>query len=434
MTRTRMSVRLASPLLAAALISTLGCSGGGSGPRGSSGGSGGDEETGGSSGGGTGGKTTGTGGKAAGGSGGSGGSTGGAGGGDTGGAGGSGGATGGAGGSTGGSGGATGGAGGAMGGAGGAEGALTGNGCKGGTCLNPDCKPHGPPAAVGKFVSIGFEARPNYMPNDVLVPTFDDVPDRPYTAADGALYTNFGAGDWTKQMLDFLDANNLHVDFFINTNNFCDPVKFPACLKTIERIIKTQNVASHTVHHIHMGGSGYDAVHMYNSGCRATGTKLTCDAELMGVEEVVNMLSMGGIPHITRFRAPYGEPFQTGGANVGEIQGVVAKYAVHVGWAMESTDADHDDDGKALGNGYFIGKITSAIGSGPGAGSYGVILMHGTYPWSLGEVKGLLDPNNGEFKKRGFRVGTVEDAICWKYGKHSWELIQQINGTPHGPN
>jgi peptidoglycan/xylan/chitin deacetylase (PgdA/CDA1 family) len=431
---TRTHLRISGPLLLAWLA--FGCSSNG-GSHGSVGGSGGDEDTGGSTGNTGGSKATGgSGGKATGGSS---GSTGGSSGGDTGGAGGStggaSGATGGAGGSTGGAGGSTGGAGGGdTGGAGGMANALTGNGCKGGTCLNPECKAMGTPAAVGKFASIGFEARPSYIPNDVVIPTYDDVPDRPYTQADGQLYTNFGSGDWTKQILDYLDANNLHVDFFINTSNFCDPVKFPACLKTIERIIKTQNVASHTVHHIHMGGSGYDAQHPYNSGCRASGTTLTCDAELMGVETVIRMLSMGGIDHVTRFRAPYGEPFQTSGANLAEIQGVVSKYAVHIGWAMDSTDADHDEDGKSLGNGYFVGKITGAIGSGPGQGSHGVILMHGTYPWSLGEVKGLLDPTNGEFKKRGFRVGTVEDAICWKYGKHSWELVQQINNTPRTAN
>jgi peptidoglycan/xylan/chitin deacetylase (PgdA/CDA1 family) len=430
---TRTHVRVSGPLLVASLI--LGCSGGGGGTHGSTGGSG-EEGTGGSTGNTGGSKATGgSGGKGTGGStgntGGSG-DTGGAGGGSTGGAGGS---TGGGGGSSGGAGGSSGGAGGGdTGGAGGMANALTGNGCKGGTCLNPDCKAMGTPAAVGKFASIGFEAKPSYIPNDVLIPTFDDVPDRPYTSADGNLYRNFGNGDWTNQMLDFLDANNLHVDFFINTSNFCDPAKFPACLKTIERMIKTQNVASHTVHHIHMGGSGYDPVNKYNSGCRASGTMLTCDAELMGVESTFKMISMGGIEHLTRFRAPYGEPFQTSGANLGEIQGVVAKYAVHIGWGMESTDADHDDDGLRLGNAYFVGKVTGAIGSGPGQGSHGVILMHGTYPWSLGEVKGLLDPTNGEFKKRGFRLGTVEDAICWKYGKHSWELVQQINSSPHGPN
>jgi hypothetical protein len=61
--------------------------------------------------------------------------------------------------------------------------------------------------------------------------------------------------------------------------------------------------------------------------------------------------------------------------------------------------------------------------------------MHGTYPWSLGEIKILMDPDNaGSFQKHGFRIGTVEDAICWKYGKHSWEIISDLTKQAHGPN
>jgi hypothetical protein len=33
------------------------------------------------------------------------------------------------------------------------------------------------------------------------------------------------------------------------------------------------------------------------------------------------------------------------------------------------------------------------------------------------------------------RLGTVEDAICWKFGKHSWEIVQQLNpGQTRQPN
>jgi hypothetical protein len=61
--------------------------------------------------------------------------------------------------------------------------------------------------------------------------------------------------------------------------------------------------------------------------------------------------------------------------------------------------------------------------------------MHGTYPWTYDAVKMLFDPTTGYIKTHKFRVGTVEDAICWKYGKHSWEIIQQLNaGSKKVPN
>jgi peptidoglycan/xylan/chitin deacetylase (PgdA/CDA1 family) len=311
-------------------------------------------------------------------------------------------------------------------------GGTSGNGCAGGTCLNPKCEPHTSPQAIGTFPEIGFETKPSYIPNDVVIPTFDDVPDQPYTSADGELYNNFGEGDWTRQMLDFFDANNLHMDFFINVNNFCDVEKTASCKAVVQRILKSHNAANHTMHHIHMGSAlPYDADVLSNNGCGAGSDKLSCDDEIQGVSDFLKTL--GAQNPLTRFRAPYGEPFQAGGGSLSAMKTVVAKYAVHVGWAMESTDADHDSD--HLPGSYFADKVLKAVGSGPGKGSWGVILMHGTYPWSLGEVKILLDPNNAQsLQKRGFRIGTVEDAICWKYGKHSWEIIQQLTGKPQGPN
>ena len=62
------------------------------------------------------------------------------------------------------------------------------------------------------------------------------------------------------------------------------------------------------------------------------------------------------------------------------------------------------------------------------------VLMHATYPWTYDAVKLLLDPQAGYLKMHNFRVGTVEDAVCWKYGKHSWELVSQTAGQKRDPN
>jgi hypothetical protein len=168
-------------------------------------------------------------------------------------------------------------------------------------------------------------------------------------------------------------------------------------------------------------------------GCGVTGAKYSCDDELKGVDDLIAMASGGGITHLTRFRSPYGEPFQAGAST--SIKATVAKYAIHVAWAMESGDANDDAGGLAKGDKFFANAVMSALGGAPGQGSHGLILMHGTYPWSLGEIKILLDPENpGSLQKHGFRLGTVEDAICWKYGKHSWEIISDLTKQPHGPN
>jgi len=424
---TRMTIRRGLPvsgLLAVLFLSgPVGCSSGGT-KGGSSGGEGGGDETGGSkgsggssptggkSGGDTGGKSGGTGGAV-----GTGGSTGGSGGADTGGSGGS---------DTGGSGGQIADAGPKDSGAAdammGTGMGLSGNGCAGGACLNPECKPLNGAAAGGKTPNIGFEVKPGYIPNDVIVATFDDTPDGINSPPD----PNFGAGDWTRKLVDYFDGVGLHIDFFMNGNNFCDVAKTPECEETVRRILKNHNPANHTVHHIHMGGNT-GAPTGAEGSCNGT----QCDAEITGVESLINTLSMGGRPHLTRFRAPYGEPFQ--GGNAGAIATIVGKYAVHVGWQMDSTDSLCDNC-KYTGA-QIAKKVTDQIGTGPGKGqSWGIVLMHGTYPWSYEAAKILFDPTTGYVKTHGFRLGTVEDVICWKYGKHSWELIAAANNSQRGPN
>lgn len=311
---------------------------------------------------------------------------------------------------------------------------LGGNGCAGGACLNPNCAAMGAPQPINSFASIGFELRPAYIPNDVIIPTFDDVPDRALTAADGVLFTNFGAGQWTKKMVQFFDMNNMHVDFFINANNFCDVANNPDCVATLTSILKNHNPANHTIHHTHMGGAQpYNAADLASSSCGLTaGSKILCDDEMKGVETLVNSLSGGARPHLTRFRSPYGEPFQAGQPNLEAMSNLVARYAVHIGWQMDSEDSSCDDC-KFTGM-QIAGNVERAVGNAPGGGQWGIILMHGTYPWTYDAVKLLLDPKTGYFKTHNFRIGTVEDAICWKYGKHSWEIATQLVGQKRDPN
>ncbi|HVR62991.1 MAG TPA: polysaccharide deacetylase family protein [Polyangia bacterium] len=320
------------------------------------------------------------------------------------------------------------------GGAGGAIMTLPGNGCAGGTCLNPNCTAMGAAQPIGTFAEIGFELRPPYIPSDVVIPTFDDVPDRLLTAADGDPFTNFGAGQWTKKMLQYFDANNMHVDFFINTDNFCDLSMNSDCVATLTSVLKNHNAANHTVHHTHMGGAQpYNADDIASSSCGfGAGDKILCDDEMKGVETLVDMLSGGGRPHLTRFRAPYGEPFQAGTPNLIPMQTLVARYAVNIGWQMDSEDSLCDNC-KYTGV-QIAGNVERAVGNAPGAGQWGVILMHGTYPWTYDAAKLLLDPQMGYFKIHNFRVGTVEDAVCWKYGKHSWEIVSQLTKQQRDPN
>jgi hypothetical protein len=112
---------------------------------------------------------------------------------------------------------------------------------------------------------------------------------------------------------------------------------------------------------------------------------------------------------------------------------------VTVLWSLDSQDSLYDDgENCTLLNSSTPGpcptgpdianQIIAGFGSGPGQGSnYGIILMHGYFSWTHDAIKILFDPSSGYMKQHGFRVGTVEDVICWKYGMHSWEIVNMLN-------
>ncbi|HEY2903362.1 MAG TPA: polysaccharide deacetylase family protein [Polyangia bacterium] len=323
--------------------------------------------------------------------------------------------------------------------------ALTGDGCAGGVCQNPTCKALGTPATfdMTNVPQLGFELQPAYIPKDTIIPTFDDVPDGTNDPTDPT-YKVYGGGNYTKAILAFLKTNNMHADFFINTNNWCGDISMDDdCLATLTDILTNHNAANHTIHHIHMGmdlaptmDSSTTPPTILPNGCTDT-SKPSCTDELTGVEDLVKSLSYGGRPHLTRFRAPFGEPYQAQGTGLAQVSADVAKFAVEVGWNMDSLDSSCDDSvapGPCFDGPTIAGNVEKLIGASPGGGSYGVVLMHGTFPWTKDAVPLLLDPKTGYLAMHGFKLATVEDAICWKYGMHSWEIVQKLTGQARSAN
>ena len=171
---------------------------------------------------------------------------------------------------------------------------------------NPSCVALHTPMTPGAFPQTTFESQPSYIPNNVIVLTLDDVPDSTWTAAD----------------LTWLKANNLKIDFFANTENWGGP------LSDLQEILADgHHLGNHTVHHHHLApGGGMDGI--------AHCTDATCvEDEIVGVEQTVSMLTSGATPHLTRFRAPFGEPYQAGSASdQALVEPVVAKYGVAINW------------------------------------------------------------------------------------------------------
>ena len=304
-------------------------------------------------------------------------------------------------------------------------GAITGNGCAAMNCANPMCKPLTTAAPIDMYPGLGFETQPNYIPKDTIILTLDDVPDGMNSPPDPV----DGLGSWTKQDLSLLAQLGMHIDFFINTNNYCgDVTQDSECTQDILDILTLHNPANHTVNHVHLGLAP-TAGSSPPDGCS---TVADCTAQLTGVETVIDQLSNHGRPHLTRFRAPYGEPYQSGGpGSLTLVEPIVSKFAVTVGWNIDSTDSDGlpGHSGTQL-----AGVVEGLVGMTPGSGSWGILLMHGVHGFTHDAIPLLFGPT-GSLTKRGFKTNaTVEDAICWKYGKHSWEIVQQLTSQARGPN
>jgi peptidoglycan/xylan/chitin deacetylase (PgdA/CDA1 family) len=256
------------------------------------------------------------------------------------------------------------------------------------------------------YPSTGSEPQPSYIPNDVLVVTFHDGP----------------TGDHlTDDKLSYLDAHNLHADFFLNTDNFCDistGTGPAACISELVDILKLHNPTNHTEHH----------ADLENAGNMPACTNAACvDSELSNVESVIDTVSMGGRTHLTRIRPPFGSYNPGSSASM-----VIAKYGVALGENIDPGDwALTNPMGVDVANA-LISLIKTPSDS---SHSWGVIGFHVFVQGTTDALPILFDPANGYIVKNGFRLGSIEDVVCWKYGMHSWDIVNQLNpGAGRGPN
>jgi peptidoglycan/xylan/chitin deacetylase (PgdA/CDA1 family) len=249
---------------------------------------------------------------------------------------------------------------------------------------------------------------PKDMPPKTIVLTLDDVPQSGVTQTD----------------LTTLAVANLHSDFFANVNNLCGDLSGaaanPECVGDIMNVLSKHSLGNHSVQHWHLGvldGSYTDGYpHCTNAAC--------VESQITGVEAYISRLTNGATPHLTRFRAPFGEPYYAAVASdLATVGPVVAKYAVEVDWNFDSDDSLHPwpSGGQSLYDHVINDKLKK--------GAFGIVLMHGTLTWTRDMLPMLLT----YLKNNGYQFATVEDVICWKFGMHSWEIVNKTNnytGTP----
>ena len=250
-------------------------------------------------------------------------------------------------------------------------------------CTDPGSEDPGP------YPQTDFNPQPPYIPSDTLVLTLDDGPDSTVTA----------------QVLDLLKARHTKATFFINTENWGGP------LSLVQRMIdEGHELANHTVHHHHLGAGGG------SDGIAHETTAAGIESEVAGVEAAVSTLTKGAISRLTLFRAPFGEPYQSGdGADQALVFPVVARHGVAINWNFDTQDTTTTDANAVFGNFKNLIKTPGA----PGA-AWGIFLMHTVHPQDLAALPLMLD----YIQQNHFKLARVEDVLCWKFGKHSKELVR----------
>ena len=244
---------------------------------------------------------------------------------------------------------------------------------------------------LAEKLEIDFAARPSYLDPNVIVLTFDDGPDRTYTP----------------QVLDILRDKAVKSSFFINTDNQTMVASDGAAQALLRRIVaEGHELATHTVHHLDLAVQSAEKI----------------EEEIIGVEATVKTVFGAGAPRLTLLRAPFGRPYQSaaGSAAYQKVAPVVARHAVHVGWAIDSNDWQYQNDPDRV-----YGHVTGLIKT-PGQGAYGIVLMHSINPQTVAALPRLIDYMRGN----GFVFKQTEDVVRARFaGRSSAELV----GMPTPP-
>lgn len=238
-------------------------------------------------------------------------------------------------------------------------------------------------AAHAEYAQIDFAERPGYISNNSISLTFDDGPDWVNTA----------------RVLDILRDKGVRATFFINSENWSNIWTEGPMQDLVRRMVNEgHELGNHTQRHDHLPWLSDQEV----------------DAQIRNVQDAVNHIFGGAGPRLTLLRAPHGEPYQTPDGNYDRIASIVARYAVHVGWAVDTFDYNcPQGDGGCVYNS-FVSKVGR-----PGNGAYGSILMHAVHSQTVNALPAIID----YIRNNGFRLVTTEDLVRAKYGRPSWEIV-----------
>jgi peptidoglycan/xylan/chitin deacetylase (PgdA/CDA1 family) len=247
-------------------------------------------------------------------------------------------------------------------------------------------------AASATYAEIEFD-KPGWLATNVIALTFDDGPD----------LTN------TPIVLDTLKSKGVKATFFINTENAAtvNVDTSTAAQAIVQRIVNEGHVlGNHTVHHEHLPQD----------------TAARIQSEISGVQTTVNTIFGASAPHMTLFRAPFGEPYQTRDATgLALVAPLVTPTYVHVGWAVDTFDYNCTEGDTAC----VVSSFESKVGT-VGNGGYGAILMHSIHSQTASALPTLID----YCTSHGFVFKTIEDLVNIKYGMSSAAVVSCGSAAP----
>ncbi|MGZ3454132.1 MAG: polysaccharide deacetylase family protein [Polyangiales bacterium] len=258
---------------------------------------------------------------------------------------------------------------------------------------------------IGSFSACGSE-EPTHRRGDSrygqigspLTPSNTSIPylDFDQNASDGSIALTFDDGPDdtnTVKVLDTLKAKGVKATFFVNSNNYTDVASDSTAIALVQRMLSDgHDIGNHTAHHADLGLSSTDVV-----------------GELDGVDNLLHDIAPGAF-QVRLWRAPYGNPWFGPQSRLDYVAPIGAHYGVHVGWNIDSLDADGCGSTSCVYN-----NVINAVDSGKS----GIVLMHAPNQYTASILGTLID----DLKSRNKRFVKVEALVQARYGDASRHLF-----------
>ncbi len=231
-----------------------------------------------------------------------------------------------------------------------------------------------------------------------------------------------GPAEWTDQILDTLKKENIKATFFIcaywNNKRMAGKSSFQKYKGSLLRAVREGHVlANHTAGHKVLSKLPRQEI----------------EWEFKFNQKLLNKALGADAPLMTIVRLPLGRPWSNRSSmkTKAHVGGVIKNIGYIAMWTkgFDSTDSwdwakgewyrstDRLDENNPL----FMEKrqriYDKIISGADGRGM--IVLMHDTHPTAKSALPSIIS----ELKRRGYRFGTMEDYVVWRYGKNSRELL-----------